>query len=112
MPAINTEAKRYFERKVYLPMLIKILERDIQLIRSLPFKLNRPYIALADEALKRVRTDLKATDIHLVRHNMRLVGDKNEYILIYSGVEERWTLTSEQMRSKCEELLRHYLVNT
>lgn len=110
MPEINAEAKRYFENKIYLPLLITILERDLELIRSLPFKLNRPYIALADEALKRVRTDLKATDVHLVRHNMRLIGDKNEYILIYSGVEERWKLTSEQMRSKCEELLRYYLV--
>lgn len=110
MPEINAEANRYFENKVYLPMLITVLERDLLLFQTMPFKLSRPYIALADGALKRIRADLKATDIYMVRHHMRLVGDKTEYILIYSGIEERWTLTSEQIRCKCEELLRKYLV--
>lgn len=76
MPSLTTEDYRYFENKLYLPMLITVLERDKETVLKSPFKLGRPYVALFDKALDIVRADLKATDIYLTRRNMRLASEK------------------------------------
>ncbi|QUG41329.1 hypothetical protein KD050_18950 [Psychrobacillus sp. INOP01] len=114
MPTINTEDYSYFESGIYLPMLIKILERDIELINKLPFKLRRPYLAIIEKALSLIRMDLKQSEVYLLRHNMRIVigkPDANkqaEYAFISAGYEERRNYSSEEMRSKSEELMSDY----
>lgn len=114
MPSISTEDYRYFENKLFLPMLITILERDIELINKLPFKLRRPYLKIVDKALSLIRQDLKKADIYLLRRNMRLVIGKpdankqTEYTFISAGYEERCNYSSEELRSKSEELLSRY----
>lgn len=115
MPTITAEGYRYFENKIHLPMLIKVLERDLTLFQKLPFKLNRPYIAKVENTLNLIRRDLKATNIYLVRYNMRLIQGKTiegitEYTYINVGYEERHKFTSDQLRDKCEEILTTYLV--
>lgn len=115
MPTITTEDYRYFENALYLPMLISVLKRDIELINNLPFKLRRPYVEIIDKALNMIRQDLKKSDIYLTRHNMRLVNGKpganrqTEYTFISSGFEERRIYSSEELRNKSEELLCRYL---
>jgi len=114
MAAITTEDYRYFERKLYLPMLIKILERDIELINKLPFKLRRPYLAIVEKALAMIRKDLKHTEVYLLRRNMRLVIGKpdvnkiTECKFISGGIEERRNYSSEEFRSRTEELITEY----
>jgi len=115
MPSIPTEAYHYFDNKIYLPMLITVLERDVESFDKLPFKLNRPYLAVIDKALKYIRADLKAADIYLTRHNMRLVRNRldeqySEFVFIYAGHEERRKYTSDELRIKCEEILGTYFV--
>lgn len=116
MPSISVEDYQYFENKIYLPMLIKVLEHDYDLIMKLPFKLNRPYIALFEEALKRVKSDLKRTDIYLKRHNMKLVREnmtkeQSDYVFFHMGWEERRTYLNKQLRDCSEQLLSTYLIN-
>lgn len=114
MPTITTEDYRYFENKIYLPMLITILERDFELINKLPFKLRRPYIAIVEKALGLIRQDLKKADIYLLRRNMRLVVGKadankqTECTFISAGYEERRNYSSQELRSKSEELISEY----
>lgn len=114
MSAITTEDYRYFESGIFLPMLITILERDIELINKQPFKLRRPYIAIVEKMLAMIRKDLKQTEVYLLRRNMRLVigkpdADKiTECTFISGGIEERRKYTSEEFRSKSEELVSEY----
>lgn len=114
MPTITTEDYRYFESGIFLPMLITILERDIELINNLPFKLRRPYLAIIEKALGLIRKDLKQTEIYLLRRNMRLVIGKpdankmTECTFISSGIEDRRKYSSEEFRSKTEELITEY----
>jgi len=96
-------------------MLITILERDTALFEKLPFKLRRPYLALVDKALSAIRADLKATDIYLVRRNMRLVADVpgdefTNYTFISAGYEEHKRYTAVQLRTRAEEMLGTYLI--
>lgn len=115
MPEIPKEAYPYFEKKIYFPMLMKILERDIEVINRQSFKLPRPYLTKIDKALNLIRQDLKQADIYLMRHNMRLAigrADSNqvtEYTFIHYGYEERHKYTSEQLKRRTEELMVSYL---
>lgn len=114
MPAITTEAYQYFENKIYLPMVVKVLEQDLELIMKMPFKLHRPYIALLEKALGFIRTDLKKTEIYLVRNNMKLIRENvtkehSEYAFIHMGYEERKRYSNVDLRNETEKRMITYL---
>ena len=114
MPAIPDEAYRYLEDVIYLPMLTKVLEQDLELIMKLPFKLNRPYIAIVEKALHRVHADLKRADIYLKRHNMKVIREsltkeQSNYVFTHMGYEERKSYSNMLLRERSEELLGTYL---
>lgn len=107
----------YFTNKIYLPMLIAVLDKDMEIIKKLPFKLNSPYIAIVKNALNTIRKDLKETDMYLTRRNMRLVrgkpsDDYTEYLFINVGYEERHKYSNIQLRDKTEELMGIYLTKS
>lgn len=114
MPTITTEDYRYFESAIYLPMLVRVLERDIEIINKQPFKLRRPYLAIVEKALGLIRKDLKQTEVYLLRRNMRLVigkpdADKiTQCTFISGGIEDRRKYSSEEFRSRTEELITEY----
>lgn len=115
MPTLTKVDNVYFENKLYFPLLIKILEKDLINIEQFPFKLRRPYIFKLESALKYLREDLKRTDIYLTRHNMKFIkGMSNEeyteYTFISSGHEEHLKYSSSQLKEKTEELMCTYLL--
>lgn len=64
MTRIPTHERDIIEQEIYLPMLINLLERDRLIIEKAPFKLNRPYLELVENAIKSVQKDLKITRDH------------------------------------------------
>ncbi|GGA30881.1 hypothetical protein [Psychrobacillus lasiicapitis] len=113
MPVIKEKDLMYFENKLYLPMIIKVLEKDLESIDKLPFKLNRPYIKLVEDALKLVHKDLKSADIYLIRKQMQLTkwestADSTTFAFIYMGTEERHKYLHTEIKTKCEEILYKY----
>lgn len=113
MPAIKNGDIHYFENKLYLPMLIKVLEKDLESIDKSPFKLNKPYLKLVEDALKLVRKDLKNADIYLLHNQMQLTkwestADSTTYAFIYMGTEERHEYLHTEIKTKCEEILYKY----
>lgn len=114
MPTITKDDLVYFENKLFLSMLKKILENDLELFSRLPFKLRRPYMLRVEKALKQVKSDLKQTESYMSRNKMRAVrwdkrGDDIEYAFISAGVEEHVTYTSDVLKNRTEELLNKYL---
>ncbi|MFJ7971347.1 hypothetical protein [Psychrobacillus sp. NPDC096389] len=114
MPEIKTDDLIYFENGLFLPMLIKVLEKDLRSFEKLPFKLDRPYKAKVEKALKSIRKDLKAADIFLVRNNMKVVKweastDSTTYAFISQGTEDHRKFLNADIKMKCEELLSVYL---
>lgn len=113
MPLIPTDAFTYFENVIYFPMLISILERDLETIKNGPFKLKGPYVQLIEGSLKTIRFELKNTNIYLRRNDMKVVRGKNdgtftEYILIYGGYEEHRKYLNVRLRNRTEELISAY----
>ena len=113
MPKIQDRDLVHLENTLYLPMVIKVLEKDIERINELPFKFNRPYLKIVEDALKKVKQDLKAAEVYLTRNHMRMerVEFNHEYsIYMYGsgGIEERHRILNKQIKLKCEEIIHSY----
>lgn len=116
MPEITEEVILNFEKKIYLPMLIKVLEMDLVQIYKMPLKFNRPYIRIVEKALQEIKKDLKLLDIYLMRNNMRIVRshvDKeiSSYLFISLGQEFRKEYINKQLQINSEELLLKYFIS-
>ena len=113
MPDIRTQDLVHCNNKLFLPMIIKVLENDINQINKQPFKLIRPYLKIVEEALKLIRKDLKSAELYLIRNNMKVYKwesdkDSTTYVFLYGGVENHNKYLNEEIREKCEEILSKY----
>ena len=46
MTRIPAEERDIMEKAIYLPMVLTVLARDLQVVKASPFKLKQPYICL------------------------------------------------------------------
>ena len=95
-------------------MLIKILEKDLLIVDEIQLKFKRPYVKMIDQALKHAQSELKKSNIYLLRNNMKLIkynSDKNFTEFIFSSVtfEERKKYSSSELRNRTEEIMSEYL---
>ena len=113
MPLIPGEALPYFEKMIYLPMIISILERDREVIESSSFKLKGPYIYIVENTLSNVRAELKETNNYARRKNMKVIkrgndGTFTEYAFIHGGYEDSRRYMNIRLRNRTEELIASY----
>ncbi|MET3658051.1 hypothetical protein [Sporosarcina psychrophila] len=113
MPLIPGEALLYFEKMIYLPIIIKILERDREVIEISSFKLKGPYINIVESALNSVRAELKETNVYARRKNIKLIkrgkdGTFTEYAFICGDHEETRRYLNIRLRNRTEELISVY----
>lgn len=113
MPLMPAESIPYFENRIYLPMLITILERDRVAIEGGPFKLKTPYLTLIDGALTLLRAELKETNAYLRRNNMQVIRGKSDetftnYTFIRGGYEDIRRYSNVRLRNRSDELLGEY----
>ena len=102
------------ERAIYLPMLLTILNRDLDVIKISNFKLKQPYIDLVENAMKAVQTELKSTKSYMHKHTMKIQEVKRDeaftmFLFIYKGYEEYHSYFNPRLRNKVQELLEYYL---
>ena len=111
---IPAESMPYFEKMIYLPMVIIILERDREQFEQGEFKLKLPYINIIEQSIKAVQKDLKETKMYLRENNMRIIKGKRddsctEYTFFYGGYEQNRRYLNVRLRNRTEELLEMYL---
>ena len=114
---IPAEHLPYFERKIYLPMLLTVLEQDRAIVEKSDFKLHRPYIAIIDAAIKGVQADVKSTNIYMRENGLRIqrVGrdeSTTEFTFYFGGYEQNRRYLNVRLRNRTEELLELYLMKT
>lgn len=114
MPLISQEEIVHFEKAMYLPMVLIILERDRALFEKGSFKLKRPYVELVDKAIREVQKELKETTIHMRKQHMKMLkgeGDDTftEFVFYHGGWEDHRRYLNLRLRNQVEELLRIYL---
>ena len=113
MQFIPPEALPYFENMIYLPMIIKILERDRGEIEIGSFKLKKPYVEIIEGSLKIAKNDMKQATVYLKRNNMKVVKNLNdgtftEYLFLYKGYEDHRKYLNIRLRNRTEELMTIY----
>lgn len=113
MTRIPEADRNMIEKAIYLPMVITILNRDLKVIESSPFKLKRPYSKLIERALKSVQEDLVEVRRYLRKGNIKvskLNGDESftMYCFLYKGYEEHHNYFNPRLRNKTEEILCYY----
>lgn len=116
VPDIRAEELIYFENQLYLPMLIKVLEKDIDQINKQPLKLKRPYLKIVEAAIEMINKDLKTSEMYLLRNSMKVFkressNDSTTYVFQSRGLEDHQKFLNVEIKEKCEELLGAYLVH-
>ncbi|MBM7585863.1 asparagine synthetase B (glutamine-hydrolyzing) [Bacillus pakistanensis] len=76
MTRIPEHDREMIETAMYLPMVLKILERDMEIFQKGQYKLRRPYLELIEEAMKSVQRDLKMAKEHLRKESISIAEVK------------------------------------
>lgn len=117
MTRIPEDDRNMIEKAIYLPMVITVLNRDLLVIESSPFKLKKPYLTLIEYVLKSVQEDLAEVRRYLRKENIKvskLTGDESftMYCFIYKGYEEHHNYFNPRLRNKTEEILCYYFLKS
>jgi hypothetical protein len=114
MTRIPSESRDLLEKAIYYPMLIKVLEKDLSVFKSSPFKLPNPYIELVEHILNLVHKELYYVKRELKKQGMKVQKTKRDdtfrtYLFIYKGYEEYHSYFNPRLRNYVESLLTNYL---
>lgn len=114
MTRIPSESRDLLEKAIYYPMLIKVLEKDLSVFKSSPFKLPEPYIGLVEHILNLVHKELYYVKRELKKQGMKVQKTKSDdtfttYLFIYKGYEEYHSYFNPRLRNYVESLLTNYL---
>lgn len=114
MTRIPSESRDLLEKAIYYPMLIKVLEKDLSVFKSSPFKLPNPYIELVEHILNLVHKELYYVKRELKKQGMKVQKTKwddtfTTYLFIYKGYEEYHSYFNPRLRNYVESLLTNYL---
>ena len=114
MTRIPSESRDLLEKAIYYPMLIKVLERDLQVVNNSPFKLKNPYKTLIEKTLSTVHQQLYEVKRELKRQGMKVQEVKRDetfttFLFPYKGYEEYHSYFNPRLRNYVEELLSYYL---
>lgn len=95
-------------------MVIKVLEKDLHVIKLSPFKLQKPYLELVEHTLNYVHNELYKVKKELKKQGMRVQEFKRDdtfttYLFIYKGYEEYHSYFNPRLRNYVEELLTYFL---
>lgn len=114
MTRIPENDRNIMEQAIYLPMVLTILNRDLTVINTSPFKLKQPYAELIEETMKVIQHELKEIKQYMRQKKLRVeqVSHDNAFtgfLFLYQGYEEQHNYFNPRIRNKVQELLSFYL---
>ena len=103
-----------FEAGIYLPMLLTIVNQDLESVQHGEFKLKEPYIQLLDGIRIQIEKDLEDTKRQFKQHNMKLKRGKKdnlftEFYFYYNEILELRRYSNIRLRNQSEFLFKRYL---
>jgi hypothetical protein len=115
MTRIPEEDRNIMEKAIYLPMVLIVLNRDLFVIESSPFKLKRPYSELIEETMKDIQKELAKVKQYMKMNKLKVTEIKRDdaftmYMFIYKGYEENHTYFNPRIRNKVQELMISYFL--
>lgn len=114
MTRIPENDRNIMEQAIYLPMVLTILNRDLAIVNSSPFKLKQPYLELIEETMKIIQKDLKEVKHYMRQQKLKVEQISHDdaftgFLFWYKGYEEQHNYFNPRIRNKVQELLSFYL---
>lgn len=114
MTRIPEADRDIMEQAIYLPMVLTILNRDLQVIQKSPFKLKQPYLNLVEETMKVLQRELSEVKQYMSKNRLKVQQVKSDdaftmFMFLYKGYEEHHNYFNPRIRNKVQELLEYYL---
>jgi len=110
---IPDEDRDLMEKAIYYPMVVKVLMKDLGIVKQTPFKIQGPYLTMIEETLRTVQRELSDVKREMKKHGFRVSEvsrdqDFTTFLFIYKGYEEYHNYFNPRLRNKVEELLRYF----
>lgn len=114
MTHIPQQVVPLFEAGIYLPMLLIIVNHDIETIENGEFKLKGPYLHLLEDVRQEIEKDLERTKQEFKKQSMRLKrGNRDklftEFYFYYGDTIELRRYSNIRLRNHSEFLFEQYL---
>ncbi|NMD70892.1 hypothetical protein HHO41_11360 [Bacillus sp. DNRA2] len=114
MTRIPEQERDLMEKAIYLPMVITVLNRDLNVIDKSPFKLKKPYSVLVEETLKVIQRELAEVKRTMKQEQLKVEEIHRDeaftmFMFLYKGYEEHHNYFNPRIRNKVQELLEYYL---
>lgn len=114
MTRIPPEERNMIEQAIYLPMVLTVLNRDIQSVNASTIKLKEPYLHLIEETMKVVQKELSEIKRDMSKNKMKVYQSNQDeaftmFTFLYKGYEEHHNYFNPRIRNKVQELLEYYL---
>ena len=114
MTCIPEKDRDIIELAIYLPMVLTVLNRDLTIIETSPFKLKRPYVEWIQKTMFIIQQELSEVTQFLRKNNIKVNQVKSDdaftlFLFLYKEYEEYHNYFNPRIRNKVEELMKHYL---
>ncbi|WP_075981508.1 hypothetical protein [Bacillus massilinigeriensis] len=116
MTRIPDDDRNIMEQAIYLPMLLKVLERDLLIINNSPFKIKKPYLDLIEQIMKEIQSELRKVKQYMKKNKLEVHQINHDeaftmFLFLYKGYEEHHNYFNPRIRNKVQELMEHYFFN-
>ncbi|MBL5767847.1 hypothetical protein MXL46_17745 [Heyndrickxia sporothermodurans] len=114
MTKIPENDRNIIEKAIYLPMILIILNRDLEIINNSPFKLKKPYLEWIEETMICIQKELAGVKRYMKQQQIKVEKIKSDdaftmYMFLYKGYEEAHNYFNPRLRNRSEELMKYYL---
>lgn len=104
----------HFERMIYLPMLLTILDRDLKALEVASVKFVKPYVEMVRRTIDAVHKDLTETNLYFKKHRLKLHREGNDgtitaFLFVEGQNHYQRRYLNVRLRNRSEELLGIYL---
>lgn len=111
---ILEDDQQIIDKAIYLPLLIIILNRDLDAVEKTLFKFKSPYLMLIEETLKKVQNDLAEVKRHMYKNKIKVERLESErgftkYYILCRGYEDKTVFNNAVLRNRTEELMDQYI---
>ncbi|PLR78898.1 hypothetical protein CU633_03655 [Bacillus sp. V3-13] len=114
MTRIPEQDRNVMEQAIYLPMVLTVLNRDLDVVGKSPFKLKDPYKHLIEETMKNIQKELYEVKRYMNKNKLKVQQVNRDdaftmYLFLYKGYEEHHSYFNPRIRNKVQELMEFYL---
>ncbi|MDQ0220714.1 hypothetical protein ELQ35_01990 [Peribacillus cavernae] len=114
MIQLSERDRNALRQAVFLPIVLKVLEKDRLVIEKAKFTFRLSYLQLLEQTIAAVHKDIRKTKEHMWETGMKIEEEKlddgtSRHVFIHKGQRESHTYPAITIRNNVYDLLDYYL---